>query len=238
MVVDRQAQSAEFAEDGRAILHHRVHGGTGILVHIFHVAIAAIFPSAGTIHQARRVQRFHPLQDGVGIVLAPPFVERHPGDNAGRVAQIADLGFQLAAVIGVFVLSERQVLSAVPLHRGVVLRHGAGHVLPHHEPQLVAPIVIPRRFDLHVLAAHVKTHALERVDIGAEGRIGGRRVETVGPPALIERTDGEGRAAIQKDTVEAGQILADLHLAHAEIAGHGVALGKVDLYVVERGRIG
>ena len=116
--------------------------------------------------------------------------------------------------------------------------HGAGHVLPDQEAELVAPVVEARGFDLDVLAHHVKAELLEGLDIGAQGLVGGRGVEAVGPPALVERADLEERLVVEEDAVGAGGIGLHFDAAHAEVALHRVAGFQADIEIVERGRIG
>src|ERR1039458_9039676 len=52
MALHGQAQSAKFAQHRSAAGHHRIHARSGILVHVLHVAVAAVFPSARRVHQA------------------------------------------------------------------------------------------------------------------------------------------------------------------------------------------
>src|SRR5947199_357892 len=69
---------AELAQKRRALRHYREHIRPGIFVHVLKIAPAPIFPAAGRIHEARRIERLHPAQDFVGVMLPPALVEGNP----------------------------------------------------------------------------------------------------------------------------------------------------------------
>src|ERR1019366_3015138 len=89
--------------------------------------------------------------------------------------------------------------------------------------QLVAPVIPARGFHLHVFARHVETEFLERVDIAAQGFVGGCGVEAVRPPSLIEGTDEKQRLVVEENAVGPSGIGARFHAAHAQITPHRVA---------------
>src|SRR5580698_6070670 len=78
MPFQRQTESAELTEHRYAIGHYGKHAGTGIVVHVLHVAITAVGPAAGAVHEASGIVLLDPLEDRVGVVLSPAFVEGDP----------------------------------------------------------------------------------------------------------------------------------------------------------------
>ena len=55
-----------------------------------------------------------------------------------------------------------------------------------------------------------------------ERLVGRRRVEPVGPPALIQRADWKSGLVVEHQPRDARVVLAERDLAHAEVARHGV----------------
>jgi len=72
-----------------------------------------------------------------------------------------------------------------------------GHVLPYDHAGLVAVVVPAGGLDLHVLADHVVAQLLGLDDVECERLVGRGRVEAVGPPALVERTELEQRLVVE-----------------------------------------
>ena len=112
------------------------------------------------------------------------------------------------------------------------------HVLQDQQAELVAPVIPPIRLHLDVLARHVEAELFGDLNIVFERLVGGGGVDAVGPEALVERPAQEDRLAVEQDARHALLVrLADLDLAHAEIAVHGVGLlavlAQLDVEVVE-----
>ena len=68
-------------------------------------------------------------------------------------------------------------------------RRHARHVLPDEDPEPVGPVVPAIGLDLDVLAQHVVAESLGRIDVEPDRGVGRRRVEAVGPVALVQRPD-------------------------------------------------
>src|SRR5713226_2621501 len=82
----------------------------------------------------------------------------------------------------------------------------ARHVLPDEDAETIAVVVPARGLDLHVLANQVEPEAFRGCDVRAERGVRRRGVQTVRPPALIERTVFEQRSPVQKESLDAGGI--------------------------------
>src|SRR5690348_1570424 len=99
MPFHRQAETAEFAQDRGSLLAGREHARTRIVVHVMHVAAEAVGPAAGTVNKPRAVMLLRPFENLVRLELSPTFVERHPGDDARKLAgEVHDLLPLLAIV--------------------------------------------------------------------------------------------------------------------------------------------
>src|SRR6266851_1000631 len=92
----------------------------------------------------------------------------------------------------------------------------ARHVLPDEDAETIAVVVPARRLDLHMLANQVEPKALRGFDVRAERGVRRRGVQTVRPPALIERTVLEQRPSVQEQPLDAARIRLHGDLAHAE----------------------
>jgi len=116
----------------------------------------------------------------------------------------------------------------------------AGHVLPDEQAEAVAVPVKTARFDLDMLAQHVEAHPLEHLKIIDHGLLGRRRVDAVGPEALVERTGLKEGLAVEKEPGHTRLVRTDGNGAEAEIAfnlvDHLAAAQELDCKVVEVGR--
>ena len=243
--LERQAQPAELAEHADAIGHHREHAGAGVVVHVLHVAEAAVGPAARAVDEPRRVVLLHPLQDVVGVVLAPPLVERHPDDDAREEPQVVDHRLEFRAELLASRGGERRVLLRVRADELPAARHAAaGHVLPDEQAELVAVVVVARRLDLDVLAEHVDAELLEHFEVVLHRLVGRRREQPVRPPALIERPDLEERLVVEHEPHDAVLVLRGADLADGEVDSSRRSTGlarsgtSVTTTVVEVRRIG
>ena len=113
MSLERQAEAAELAEHGDAIRHHGKHPRSGILMQVLHVPDAAIGPAARAIDQSRRIVLHRPLQNVVGVVLSPAFVERHPADDAREERQVIDHRLEFLAIDRLLVFGEDRIVLGV-----------------------------------------------------------------------------------------------------------------------------
>ena len=225
-----EAEPAEFAA-GRGPVRLQLRAARrGVGVDVVHVARAMVGPPARVVHQPRGVQLLHPARDRGRVVLAPALVERHPHDDARVVPVRLDHRLQLAA-------EERGRLRRVRRIPLPVAHVSARHVLPHHQPQPVAPVVPARRLHLHVLARQVEAHRLRRLDVVAQRLVRRRRVEPVRPPALVQRPVLEQRAVVQEQPVDAGLVFPHLDLAQPRVALHHV-VAEPHLEVIEVRRVG
>ena len=118
----------------------------------------------------------------------------------------------------------------------------AGHVLPDHQAELVAPVIPPVRLDLDVLADAVEAELLHGFDVPAQRLLGRRGVEAVRPESLVQRAGLEDELAVEQRAGNALPVLAQRDLAHAEVAGHrinGLAAGfQGHAEVIQMRRIG
>ena len=137
--------------------------------------------------------------------------------------QRVDHGLQFRAEIGLALVVPRRIAGR--------------HVLPDQQAQFVAPVVPAGAFVLDVLASHVHAELLGHHDVVLHRLVGSRRVQTVRPPALIQRAVLEQHFVIQHQAIDAFRVLGDVRLAHAEVAGHGVdrlaVLKQFDLQIVQ-----
>ena len=237
VVLDRQAQAAELAQDAGAVLHRGEHAGAGVVVPVLHVARAAVLPAAGAVDQAAGVALHRPLDDLDGVVLAPALVEGDPDHDARVVVERGHNAVPLVEPLG----GRGGVPLAVlrPAGADALVQRG-GHVLPDEQAELVGVVVPAGRLGFGVLAGAVEAHLLRDLDVVLQGVVGGRGVEAVGPPALVERAVEERDLAVELDAGDAGLVLAHLDLAHAEVALHrvGVVAREFDGQVVKVRRVG
>ena len=200
----------------------------------------------GDIDLAGRIEGRRPLADLHGAMLPPRFVERHPLDDGGMVAQRVDHDLEFRHVLpmgGVGPLGiDRIGLQTGPLRAGAffaALLAGAGTdlILPDHHAEAIAVGVIAARLDLDVFAQGVEAGSLEKLDIRSHGGIGGRREQSVRPPTLIERAEVEQRLAVEEQAEVAVSVLghggfAQAHIRSDRVRAHG------DRQIVERRRVG
>ena len=104
-------------------------------------------------------------------------------------------------------------------------------------------MVVPaRRFDLHVLADHIVTQLLGLYDVERQRLVRRSGIESVGPPALIQRTELEQRFVVQFQTYDVVFVAADREFAHRRVALHLVHLPAVahqrHFHIVEERRCG
>ena len=219
--------------------HHRT-AGTDIGVVVVDVAGHAVTARFAAVHPAirvdhpRRVLCFHGVGDPGRVELAPALVEHHPPDDRGHAAQL--------------VHHRRQLVLEILFRRGNRIRGGAHgnierhvqrrHVLPHHQPELVRPVIPPRRFHLGVLAHEIHPHRLGPLEVELQRLVGGRGVDAVRPEALVQRAVKEGDLAVQRDPRPALPIIDNADGAQPGIAGNLVDdlpdwVQQPDLEVVE-----
>src|SRR3546814_12508557 len=94
---------------------------------------------------------------------------------------------------------------------------------------MVGILIIARGLDLDVLAQHVESRLLEEDEVAFHRLLGRRRVEPVGPPALIERAVLEDGFVVEQDrglTLHLAR--PDRNLAHCEIGVDAVTRGASD----------
>src|SRR5205814_1839130 len=117
---------------------------------VCHVPTLAVHPSAGAVHEPRRIEFFDPGGQAGSVVLAPTFVEDYPHDDRRIVLmllhQCAKFGFELRRELG---------RSAVVIGFFSFTTTSGGHVLPDQQSEFVAPIVPASGLDLYMFASHV-----------------------------------------------------------------------------------
>ncbi len=188
-----------------------------------YVAYVVEIAAAGAVYQATGVVIRRPLGDFLGLELPPGFIERHPHHDAGKI------------VVGVhdclpfppknaFRLGSAIPLGTLAFHAGprfpFVAEVAAGHVLPHQHPQQVAVVVPAGGFYFHVLADHVEAHVARFLDVKQQRRVGGRGVEAVRPPALVERAVLKHKFVVDQHPLDALGVGLAADLAHGEVASH------------------
>ena len=225
MSFDGKSESAVFAEDGRAVLFRREHAGTGIVVHVVNVAASAIRPTGGAVDETRGVELSAKIDNARRVELSPTFVEGNPHNDAGeeveRVEHLAKFDFIVCDGF-------RRAFRVGRIAADVVRRVAAGHILPDEHSKLVARVIVTRRFDLDVLAEHVETEGLQNLEVVDHALFGRRRVETVRPPALIERTVLEDKLVVEHHAGNTVLVLAKGGLAHRVVGAD-----RVDRFAAE-----
>ena len=236
MAGNAQRQAAVFAVHGSARGVRARQAGALVVVHVIDVAGMRVALGVAAVGAAARVDQTRGIQlldlrrqlGGCGDApLAPAFVERNPADDRGFALELLHDGGDVAAEAGLVRIAELVV--AAGGHRR--------HVLPHHQADMVRPVVPARRLHLDVLADGVEAQVLRLLDVELQCRVGGRGVDAVGPVALVERGQQEGRLAVEHDAVESAHFL-DTDAAQAGIAGDSVtliALHQAGLEGVEEG---
>src|SRR3546814_11159252 len=94
---------------------------------------------------------------------------------------------------------------------------------------MVGIVIIARGLDLDVLAQHVESRLLEEYEVAFHLLLGRRRVEPVGPPALIQRAVLQDGFVVEQDRG------LTLHLARParNLQPLAIAVDTVTLGVVE-----
>src|SRR2546422_10900732 len=85
---------------------------------------------------------------------------------------------------------------APSIHARVV---AAGHILPDEQAEFVAPVIPAVRLDLHVFATQIETRLLQELDVGAQGLIRRRRVNSVWPETLVESSHLKEKLLVERD---------------------------------------
>ena len=180
----RQAQSAEFSEHSGTLRFRFRRGRPGIVVQVVHVAHAPVGPAAGVVHKPRRITFLRQIHDARRVELPPPFVERHPHDNARMVEAFADDGFPFGFKLRCGFGRTREV--------GVVAANifvTARHILPDQQPQFVTPVIPAIRLYLYVFASEVEAKLFCHLDVVAQRLVCWRGVKSIWPKALIQRAE-------------------------------------------------
>ena len=119
--------------------------------------------------------------------------------------------------------------------------HPRRHILPDHDPNLIAPVIPPVWLDLDVLADHVEPHVPGDLNIVLHRLIRRRSVQPVGPPALIERAEMEQGLVVEEHDLAVGAV-AEADLAHSEVAlelvERLIVLVESQLQIVQKRLIG
>jgi hypothetical protein len=77
-----------------------------------------------------------------------------------------------------------------------------------------------------VLANHREAEVFHGLNVGAQRFVGRRRVESIRPPALIQRTELEDGLAVQRDPREPFAVLGQANFSHAEVAIDSIDLSS------------
>mmetsp|Transcript_9725 Transcript_9725/g.27709 ORF Transcript_9725/g.27709 Transcript_9725/m.27709 type:complete len:614 (-) Transcript_9725:198-2039(-) len=226
MLLQGVPQPPELPQDGHPLVVQRGHPGLRVDVPVDRGAHPKVVPPAQP-HQPRLVVVLQPAHDLNGVVLPPSLVERDPDRDAGvvvkrvhAVQQLVLENFREQGVQGVLAVV---VLPVGPPSGGL---GPVRHVLPHQHPHPVAVVVPPLALHLDVLPDHVEPHALRDLDVPLEGLLGGRGVEPVGPPALVQDPVLEEVLIVQLEPLDA------VHVgSHGDLPHGGVAPDHVDVVV-------
>ena len=180
-------------------------------MHVVDVAALTIGPSGSAVDQTRRVERAAEVDDAVRVELTPTFVEGNPHHDAGeeveRVEHLTKFNFVVGDGLG-------GAFRVGIVAADVMLRVAAGHVLPDEETHLVARVVVTRGLDLDVFAQHVESEILENLEIVDHPFFGRRGVESVRPPALVERTVLEDEFVVEHEARNTLVVFAEGGFAH------------------------
>jgi len=120
----------------------------------------------------------------------------HPGVDAGVVLVLLNHDSQLALP---FLLL---------LGIGQSVRRHGNHVLDKQDTELVTGAVEEIRLDLDVLAQHVKTEALQLLQVIHEGLVVGRNIDAVRPEALVQGTELEEELPVDQGPLDAVDLTA------------------------------
>lgn len=191
------------------------------MMQVEHIAARIMVTATGRIHQTGRVVLLGPFSYFHRLELSPSLVERHPGTDARiRVQAIHNL-FPLLAVIafglgGTLSFRTVEILAHLPFRIAVAARH----ILPYNHSQLVAIGIPTGRLHFDVLADHIETEILRLLNVIQQGLVRRSRVQAVGPPTLVERTELEQCFIVQLQTHNPVRIPAGGILTHGRIAVH------------------
>ena len=86
--------------------------------------------------------------------------------------------------------------------------------MPDEETHLVARVVVTRGLDLDVFAQHVESEILENLEIVDHPFFGRRGVESVRPPALVERTVLEDEFVVEHEARNTFVVFTEGGFAH------------------------
>ena len=207
-----------------------------IAVHIGNIPHGRKVAATGNIDGARRIILHNPLAHFHRPMLSPGFVEGHPRNDRRIIIEMVDhplefghplfvlgirpLGIDRIARLGRPVFFVSRGIEAIPIR----VRTSGNLILPDQHPETVAVIIVKPRFDLDMLADHVKSGLFEEINLEEHGVLGRRRQQPVRPPALIQRPPVEDGFAIERETPVAVLILDLADLANARIGFHAVEL--------------
>ncbi len=93
-----------------------------------------------------------------------------------------------------------------------------------------------------MLAGHVEAELARDLDIGPERFVGGRRIKSVRPKALVQRPDHEQRLVVEEDAGDALVVFRHGNLAHAKVAFDRVDVftrgGQLHAQMIKMRRVG
>src|SRR5215470_855636 len=99
-----ESKAAELPKNNRALGLGFRRAWPRIFMHIIYVTDPAVGPTAGIVHQAKRIEVLDEIDNPWSVPLSPAFVIGDPHDNAGMIAvaldQGAQFGFELAGGFG------------------------------------------------------------------------------------------------------------------------------------------
>src|SRR5690606_10365217 len=102
MTLKGQSKTAKFAQYDypSRIFFRGSHSGTGVLMHVDHMAAFPVGPSAHAVDQTGRIVLLRPFYNSPGVVLPPSFIKNNPRNNAWEEFEMVDHGFEFSLELG------------------------------------------------------------------------------------------------------------------------------------------
>ena len=193
-------------------------------MNIEHIACTGIVVAAtGRIDQTRRVVTFRPFGNLTGLELPPCLIEGNPHHNTRMTAQLVDDTAPLTAesLLRSSGTDQLPVIEpAVGNPAGILV--AAGHVLPDEHTQPVAMGIPAGRFDLDMLTDGIESKLFGFENIVSERLVRRGRIESVGPPALIEQSQLNVISVVQLHAHGIAYRAFHRYLTHGGITPHTV----------------
>ena len=153
---------------------------------IIHMGSFCIDPTVAH-YQPRRIKRHYVFREPVHIVQSPMLIKYGPHDNTGVTPMLIHHITQFRLKLHLIRLRTCKVSIA------------ARHVLPYQYTELIAMVIPPLGFYLHMFAYHIKSPILYVFDIPPQSVVGRCSKDAIRPISLIERAMLVKRFTVQTE---------------------------------------